>query len=72
MSDTDTIDVQKHKAVTTIIWATRLADTINLDRYDANLTMFRELVADIAVATNELILIANAVTNDKEINHGIY
>jgi len=71
-TDTPTIDEQKHKAVAAIIVATRMADTINLDRFNANLTLFRELVADIAVATNELILIANAVTNDKEINHGIY
>jgi hypothetical protein len=71
-TDTPTIDEQKHRAVAAIIVATRMADTINLDRFNANLTLFRELVADIAVATNELILIANAVTNDKEINHGIY
>ena len=71
-TDTPTIDEQKHKAVAAIIVATRMADTINLDRFNANLTLFRELVADIAVATNELILIASTITNDKEINHGIY
>ena len=65
-------DAQKHKAVATIIWATRMADTINLNRFNANLQLFRELVTEIAVNTNELILIASTITNDKEINHGIY
>ncbi|MBQ9241791.1 MAG: hypothetical protein IJ165_00950 [Proteobacteria bacterium] len=74
MTDTGTpsIDEQKHKAVTAIIGATRMADTINLNRFNANLQLFRELVTEIAVNTNELILIASTITNDKEINHGIY
>lgn len=74
MTDTDTpsIDEQKHRAVAAIIGATRLADTIDLNRFNANLLLFRELVTEIAVNANELILIASAVTNDKEINHGIY
>lgn len=49
-----------------------MADTINLNRFNANLTLFRELVTEIAVNVNELILIASTITNDKEINHGIY
>lgn len=74
MTDTDTltIDEQKHRAVAAIIWATRMVDTINLNRFNANLPLFRELVTEIAVNVNELILIASTVTNDKEINHGIY
>lgn len=74
MTDTGTpsIDEQKHKAVMAIIGATRMADTINLNRFNANLQLFRELVTEIAVNTNELILIASTITNDKEINHGIY
>lgn len=74
MTDTDTpsIDEQKHRAVAAIIGATRMADTINLNRFNANLTLFRELVTEIAVNVNELILIASTITNDKEINHGIY
>lgn len=73
MTDTPTtIDEQKHKAVAAIIWATRMVDTINLNRFNANLPLFRELVTEIAINANELILIASAVTNDKEINNGIY
>ncbi len=72
MTDTPTIDEQKHRAVAAIIWATRMVDTINLNRFNANLPLFRELVTEIAVNVNELILIASTVTNDKEINHGIY
>ncbi len=74
MTDTETpsIDEQKHRAVSAIIGATRMADTIDLNRFNANLPLFRELVTEIAVNANELILIANTVTNDKEINHGIY
>lgn len=71
-TDTPTIDEQKHMAVAAIIGATRMADTINLNRFNANLTLFRELVTEIAVNVNELILIASTITNDKEINHGIY
>lgn len=71
-TDTPTIDEQKHMAVGAIIGATRMADTINLNRFNANLTLFRELVTEIAVNVNELILIASTITNDKEINHGIY
>ena len=51
-TDTPTIDEQKHRAVAAIIGATRMADTINLNRFNANLTLFRELVTEIAV--NEL------------------
>lgn len=71
-TDTPTIDEQKHMTVAAIIGATRMADTINLNRFNANLTLFRELVTEIAVNVNELILIASTITNDKEINHGIY
>jgi hypothetical protein len=72
MTNTPTIDEQKHRAVAAIVWATRMVDTINLNRFNANLPLFRELVTEIAVNVNELILIASTVTNDKEINHGIY
>lgn len=55
----------KRDAIETIIGAARMLSTINLNRADANLALFKSLVTELAVNTNELILLANAVESPK-------
>lgn len=59
------INGMKRDALETIIWAARLLSTINLNRADANLALFKSIVTELAVNANELILLANAVESPK-------
>jgi len=55
----------KRDALDTIVGAARVLCTININRADANIELFKTLVTELAVNANELILLAEAIESQK-------
>lgn len=61
------VNGSKRDALNAIIGAARMLQTININRDDANIDLFKSIVAQLACSANEIFIIARTIDSKQEV-----